>query len=463
MKIIENFDTIAAISTAIGEGGIGIVRISGPQSFNIVKRIFKPKVTKGIKEFENRRMYLGNIVDFNNEVIDEVLIVFYKAPHTYTREDMVEIDCHGGLAAQRKILRLVLDAGARLAEPGEFTKRAFLNGRIDLSQAEAVIDIIRAKTDKALLMANRQLSGGLSKKINYIRQKLLDVLAHIAANIDFPDEDIPEADIEYIASEIKNAKEMIANLLKNISAGRIIREGVATLILGNTNVGKSSLLNALLDEERAIVTDIPGTTRDIIEEYIDINGIPIKIIDTAGIRETSDEVERIGIQRAIKYLEEAELVLLMIDVSRKLTQDDINLINLIKDKTAIVVINKVDLPPVVDEEEVRRIIPAERIVKISALKQEGIQELKDAIYDVISAKMDVSDESLIGAGERQRKAIESAEEYLNSALNAIENSVPVEMVEMDIRDAWSKLGEITGDTVTEDIISTVFQKFCIGK
>jgi len=463
MKTIENSDTIAAISTAIGEGGIGIVRISGPKSFDIAKQIFIPKQNKIINDFKNRRLYLGNIVDYNNKIIDEVLIVFFKAPHTYTREDMVEINCHGGLAAQKKILRLVLDAGARIAEPGEFTKRAFLNGRIDLSQAEAVVDIIRAKTDKALSLANHQLSGGLSNQISTIRQRLLDVLAHIAANIDFPDEDIPETDIEYIAKEISDVKGLINNLLNRISAGRIIREGLATLILGNTNVGKSSLLNALLDEERAIVTDIPGTTRDIIEEYIDINGIPIKIIDTAGIRETADEVEKIGIQRAMKYLQEAELVLLMIDVSRELTQDDKNLIQLIKNKTTIAVINKVDLPAKLDEEEVKKIVPAERIVKISALKHEGIQELKNVIYDVTTAKMGVSDESLIGAGERQRKVIETARDFLDSALKAINNYVPIEMVELDIRDAWRKLGEITGDTVTEEIITTVFQKFCIGK
>jgi tRNA modification GTPase len=256
---------------------------------------------------------------------------------------------------------------------------------------------------------------------------------------------------------------MLSDLLKSISAGRIIREGLATLILGNTNVGKSSLLNALLDEERAIVTDIPGTTRDIIEEYIDIKGIPIKIIDTAGIRETSDVVEKIGIQRAMKYLEEAELVLLMIDVSRELTRDDKNLIQLIKDKTSIAVINKVDLPAKIDEEELMEVLPTDRIVKISALKQEGIQELKDVIYELVTSKMEVSEEGLIGAGERQRKVVETARDFLDSALNAINDFVPIEMVELDIRDAWRKLGEITGDTVTEDIITTVFQKFCIGK
>ena len=457
-------DTIAAISTALGEGGIGIVRLSGPESFNIAQKVFKPQKKKSFEEFKNRTLYLGHIIEpESGEIIDEVLVSFFKGPYTYTREDMVEINCHGGLVAQRRILAVVLNQGAKIAEPGEFTKRAFLNGRIDLSQAEAVIDIIRAKTDRALLMANKQLSGGLSNKIKKIRSDLLNLIAHIEANIDFPEEDIPEAEPEYILNEIIKGRNMVKDLLESAGAGRILREGLSTLILGNTNVGKSSLLNTLLKDERAIVTDIPGTTRDVIEEYIDIKGIPIKIIDTAGIRQTSDEVEKIGIERAMKYLEDAELVLLMFDASRKLTDDDINLIKLVREKLTITVINKTDLPTSVDEEKLKHELSAEKIIKISALKEEGIEELKEAIYDTICDKIGIMDEGLVAAGERQRIVLKEAYDSLDKALDSMRIGMPIEMVEVDIRDSWEKLGEITGDTVREDIIKTIFHNFCIGK
>jgi tRNA modification GTPase len=376
---------------------------------------------------------------------------------------MVEINCHGGMTAQRKILELTLRYGARVAEPGEFTKRAFLNGRIDLSQAEAVIDVIRSKTDRALVMANRQLAGGFSEKINSIRRELLEIMAHIEANIDFPEDDIPEADPEKIKSEIIKNKGKLEELIKNTGSGKIIREGLSTLILGRTNVGKSSLLNALLREERAIVTDVPGTTRDIIEEYINIKGIPVKVIDTAGIRETSDLVEKIGVERAKRYLQEAEMVLLIMDASVEISDEDRNIFEMVKDKFTIGVINKVDLPAKINEKEVKRLLPGKKVIKISALKEQGIEELKNEIYNSIVEQIGPIDENTIIAGQRQKQALEAARNSLERALKSMEVQMPVEIIEIDIREAWEKLGEITGDTVSDEIVNAIFENFCIGK
>ncbi len=456
-------DTITAISTPIGEGGIGIVRISGNNAEQIARKLFVPK-RKDISHFIERKLYLGNIIDpETGEAVDEVLMSVFRSPRTYTREDIVEINCHGGMTAQRKVLELVVKFGGRIAEPGEFTKRAFLNGRIDLSQAEAVIDIIRAKTNKALKMANMQLSGGVSEKIKRIREDLLEVIAHIEANIDFPEEDIPEADVATIKDKIRKAEATVDKMLRGAGAGKILREGLSTLIAGNTNVGKSSLLNAILNEERAIVTDVPGTTRDVIEEYIDINGIPIKIIDTAGIRETFDKVEKIGIDRAMKHLKDAELVLLIIDASRQLSEDDEKIMELVKNKLAIVVMNKIDLPEVTTEEMIRNLLPDKKIVRVSALHEEGLNQLKKAIFDTVTDKVGFLDEGTLIAGERQREVLDCALGSLKNAVNSIEKGLPVEIIEIDIRDAWVKLGEITGDTVTDEILNTIFANFCIGK
>ncbi|AYO32129.1 tRNA uridine-5-carboxymethylaminomethyl(34) synthesis GTPase MnmE [Biomaibacter acetigenes] len=459
---VKDEDTIAAISTPLGEGGIGIVRISGEKSFDIARRIFSPK--SEIKNIKSRYLYLGQIIDPEEGYpIDEVLTAFFKAPNTYTREDMVEINCHGGMTAQRKILELTIRYGARVAEPGEFTKRAFLNGRIDLSQAEAVIDVIRSKTDRALVLANRQLAGGFSEKINSIRRDLLEIMAHIEANIDFPEDDIPETDPEIIKSEIIKSKGKIEELIKNTGSSKILREGISTLILGRTNVGKSSLLNALLREERAIVTDVPGTTRDIIEEYINIKGIPVKVIDTAGIRETSDLVEKIGVERAKRYLKEAEMVLLIMDASMEITDEDRNIFEMVKDKFTIGVINKVDLPAKIDEKEVKRLLPGKKVIKISALKEQGIEELKNEIYNSIVEQIGPIDENTIIAGQRQKQALEAARNSLERAMESMKVKMPVEIIEIDIREAWEKLGEITGDTVSDDIINAIFENFCIGK
>ncbi|NLC63433.1 MAG: tRNA uridine-5-carboxymethylaminomethyl(34) synthesis GTPase MnmE, partial [Thermoanaerobacterales bacterium] len=324
-------DTIAAISTPVGEGGIGIVRISGNRSKEIAQKLFVPKKKRKKGSIVERTLVLGDIVDPDTgEIVDEVLLAYFKSPRSYTREDMVEINCQGGMIVQQKVLELVLKSGARAAEPGEFTKRAFINGRIDLSQAEAVIDIIRAKTNRALKMATKQLSGGFSEKVKNIRVALLGLITQIEANIDYPEEDIPEADLGTLKVEVKKAELALSDLLKGVRSGKLFREGLSALIAGNTNVGKSSLLNALLVEDRAIVTDIPGTTRDVIEEYIDIKGLPVKIIDAAGIRETTNKVEKIGIDKAMKHLEEAEIVIVIIDASRELTQDDKKIMELSK-------------------------------------------------------------------------------------------------------------------------------------
>jgi len=457
-------DTIAAISTPIGEGGIGIIRISGEESFKIAKKLFSPKSKVSFEEMKPRTMYLGNIVDDEEKyIVDEVLLVKFKAPFSYTAEDMVEIHSHGGFTAVRKILNLVLKNGARLAEPGEFTKRAFINGRIDLSQAEAVIDIIRAKTDKALKIAIDQLRGKLSEKIKEVMESLLNVIALIEANIDFPEEEIPDATPEIILDNIeKNIKELEA-LKEKAGAGRILREGLSTVIIGKPNVGKSSLLNALLMEKRAIVTDIPGTTRDVIEEYINIKGIPIKIIDTAGIRETKDLIERIGVERALEKVEIAELILFVVDASKDLGEEDYKIIEKVKEKRTLVVLNKIDLGLKLDEEKVKALLPGKRIIKISALKDEGIERLRKEIYDMITNELGSLEEGIIITATRHIEAVKKAVESLKEAKVSVENNLPMEITAIYIREAWESLGEITGDSIKENLLDAIFENFCIGK
>ncbi|KGG80080.1 tRNA modification GTPase MnmE [Caloranaerobacter azorensis H53214] len=458
------FDTIAAVATAPGEAGIGIVRISGEKALEIVDKIFRTKKERKLSDFQERRLTYGYIVEPDTgKKIDEVLAVYMKAPYTYTKEDIVEINCHGGMIPVRRILEIVLENGARLAEPGEFTKRAFLNGRIDLSQAEAVIDLIRAKTDSSFDVSFNQLEGGLSKEINEIREILLRMLANIEASIDFPEEDIETMTYEGLLDEGNNVLKRIEKLLDTVYTGKILREGLKTVILGKPNVGKSSLMNAILRENRAIVTDIPGTTRDIIEEYVNIKGIPLKIIDTAGIRETEDVVERIGVERAKSLLEEADLVIVLFDVSKELTEEDMEIARLVKNKKVIVLTNKIDLPPVVSREEIEKILPGKKIIETSIIKGEGLEVLEDSLKEMFFAgEIKIKDNTIV-TNARHKSLLLKAKKNIEEAIESIEMGMPIDCIEVDVKDCWENLGQITGDTVTEDIIDKIFEEFCIGK
>jgi len=459
--ISSEFDTIAAISTPLGEGGIGIIRLSGKESISIVNKIFKSPKGVNLSYVKTHTIHYGFIVDpLTGQNIDEVLVTVMRAPNTYTREDVVEINCHGGYLTLKRILELVLSQGARLAEPGEFTKRAFLRGRIDLSQAESVIDLIRAKTDEAQKIALEHLSGRLSEKINELRDSLMRVCAHVEAYIDFPEEDIDGLTEEEIKREINRIKEEIRKLIEGYEEGKIYREGLTTAIVGKPNVGKSSLLNALLMKDRAIVTEIPGTTRDIIEEYINIKGIPLKIVDTAGIREAHDLVEAEGIKRSLKAVESAELVLLVLDCSRAIDSLDEEIINKVIHKKVIVVINKKDIKT--DEFHLPESLKDKPTVEISALNAEGIEDLKELIFNsTISGKYER--EGIVVTKLRHKLSLEKAFESLNNAYESFKNREPLEITAMFLREALNFLGQIVGVVTTEEILNLIFSEFCIGK
>ncbi|WP_057979558.1 tRNA uridine-5-carboxymethylaminomethyl(34) synthesis GTPase MnmE [Caloramator mitchellensis] len=455
-------DTIAAISTAIGEGGIGIVRMSGDDSLNILSKIFKSPKDKDIKKIKSYTMHYGFIIDpETNETIDEVIVSYMKAPNTYTREDIVEINCHGGVVAVRRVLATVLNNGARLAEPGEFTKRAFLNGRIDLSQAEAVIDLIRAKTDDSMSIAVNQLKGKLSEKIESLMDRLLGALAHIEATVDFPEDDVDELVINKLNNNLKSLVEEIDYLIKNAETGKILREGLRTTIVGKPNVGKSSLLNALLQEKRAIVTDIPGTTRDVIEEYINIEGIPIILVDTAGIRKTVDVVEKIGVEKSKEYLENADLIIFMVDASRPLEGEDFEIIDLIKHKNVIVVANKVDLPQKIDFNLLKENFSI--IVKASVKAEHGIDAIKEKIVDLVYQGKVTTKNDVLVTNIRHKDTLIKAKEIIQKGIETLNSGLPLDLASIELKDGYLKLGEITGDTVAEDIIDRIFCDFCIGK
>lgn len=459
------FDTIAAISTPMGEGAIAIVRLSGDQAVEIADKLFVAKSSKKLSTMKSHTIHYGHIRDpKTNEVVEEVMVSLMKGPKTFTREDVVEINCHGGLVSVNRILQLVVKHGARLAEPGEFTKRAFLNGRIDLSQAEAVMDLIRAKTDKAMNVAINQMEGRLSKLIQKLRQEILETLAHVEVNIDYPEyDDVEEMTHHILLDKAKKVKKEIEALLQTASQGKILREGISTVIIGRPNVGKSSLLNSLVHENKAIVTDIPGTTRDVIEEYVNIRGVPLRLVDTAGIRETEDIVEKIGVERSRKVLKQADLILLVLNFSEELTEEDENLFKAIEGMDAIIIVNKMDLPPKIDLEKVKKLANEQPLITTSLLNDEGIDQLEEAIASLFfEGALDVGDITYV-SNSRHIALLNQALQSIEDAIVSVENGTPIDLVQIDMVRAWEVLGEIIGDAVHESLIDQLFSQFCLGK
>lgn len=452
-------DTIAAISTPVGEGGIGIVRVSGDLTKEIAARIFTRKKNGGMK---SHRFYYGEIKDPDSGcILDEAMAVLMQAPRSYTLEDVLEIQCHGGYLLVRKILDLVLRNGARLAEPGEFTKRAFLNGRIDLVQAEAVIDVIRGKTEAAVALAQHQREGLLSSRIVEAKEDIVHALALIEAYLDFPEEDIEFAENVEIVSHIKKSMEKTENLLDGYKEGRVLREGVSVLIAGKPNAGKSSLLNTLLQEKRAIVTSVPGTTRDIIEEVVNIKGLPVKMLDTAGIRSTEDEVELEGVKLALEKIALADLVLLVLDASRPFDEEDALILDAVNASNVIVVKNKCDLSPVIDIPDLLNDRP---MIEISTLSGEGIARLRENIFETfVHNKAIDGREFVVLSQARHRDALLKTLEYLHAFMENFNAGMNLEIVALDLRAALDALGEITGETTPDDILDLIFERFCIGK
>lgn len=456
-------DTIVGISTAPGSGGIGIIRLTGYEAITIADKVFNGMKDKSLQELKSHTIHYGHIYNEANEVVDEVLVMLMKAPHTYTKEDVVEINCHGGIIVLQKMLELLLRKGARLAEPGEFTKRAFLNGRIDLSQAEAVIDIINSKTDLALKTSVNQLEGSINKKVKEIRGQLLETIAHIEASIDYPEYDMEQLTAKKVRTNTQEIKNHIQMLLDTADTGRIIKEGIRTVIIGKPNVGKSSLMNALLKEQRAIVTEIPGTTRDILEEYVNIGGIPLRIVDTAGIRETEDRVEKIGVKRSKEQVESSELIIFVLDISRPISEEDYAIMELIKDKKAIIVLNKKDLQKNLDIEPVRQLVPKGVFVEISAKEERGLDDFEAILKDMFMlGNINVNENTYI-TNVRHKDALVKAVDSLNNVIESINAGMPEDCFAIDLKACYEYLGEVTGDSVSESIIDQIFSQFCLGK
>lgn len=458
-------DTIVAIATAMGEASIGIIRISGPAAVAIGKKIFIPHKNKNWYIGDNYKLVYGLVTEpESEEVLDEVLLSLMRGPHSFTAEDVVEISCHGGIIPLRRTLAAVLRAGARLAEPGEFSKRAFLNGRLDLAQAESIIDLIRAKTDNGAKVAMGQLGGKLSQIISMLQDKLTEVLAQIEANIDFPEDDIDDASWAQIESKCRLVKGEVDSLLTGANAGKIYREGLKTVIVGKPNVGKSSLLNALLGESRAIVTDIPGTTRDVIEEAVNIRGIALNIIDTAGLRETKDLVEKIGVERSRELLQQADLILLVLDANIGLSAEDQVIMQSVSSKNTIVLLNKIDLAHAdMDQSQIKTLMGPVPVVEISAKEEIGLEKLADEIVRLVLGGQVLPAESIMVANIRHIRVLEQVRNYLEEVLIGISSNVPADLIAIDLKGAWEALGQITGTTLTDDLVDRIFADFCIGK
>ncbi|WP_313163302.1 tRNA uridine-5-carboxymethylaminomethyl(34) synthesis GTPase MnmE [Sedimentibacter sp.] len=455
-----NTDTIAAIATFPGNAGINIIRISGNNSLDIAKKIFVKNDKKDV-DLKPRYLHYGHIVDNNSKVIDEVLISYMRAPNTYTKEDIIEINCHGGLISAKKILETVLLHDCRAAERGEFTKRAFLNGRIDLAQAEAVIDIINSKTDSSHEISVNHLEGRLSREINEIIEEILDLLANIEVNIDFPEYDEDEVTINKVKQLSESLVNELDRLIKTADTGKIFKEGIKTVILGKPNVGKSSLMNFLLNENRAIVTEIPGTTRDTIEEYVNIKGVPLRIIDTAGIRDTDDKVEKIGVEKALSKVDEADLVIMVFDSSTDLEEDDEYIIDYVKNKKAIYISNKTDLPRKLNLEKYENI--EKDLINISILKNQGLEEIINKVNQMFfEGSINISDDLIIN-NVRHKNLLIKAKNSLQEVLNSINNQMTIDFIEIDLKQAMENLGLIVGKTASDDLMDKIFNEFCIGK
>ncbi|AMG61647.1 tRNA uridine-5-carboxymethylaminomethyl(34) synthesis GTPase MnmE [Staphylococcus lugdunensis] len=458
-----DFDTITSISTPMGEGAIGIVRLSGPQAIEIGDKLYKGKYK--LAEVDSHTINYGHIVDpETNEVVEEVMISVLRAPKTFTREDIIEINCHGGILTINRVLELTMTHGARMAEPGEYSKRAFLNGRIDLSQAEAVMDFIRSKTDRASKVAMNQIEGRLSDLIKRQRQSILEILAQVEVNIDYPEyDDVEDATTEFLLEQSKNIKAEIDKLLETGAQGKIMREGLSTVIVGKPNVGKSSMLNNLIQDNKAIVTEVAGTTRDVLEEYVNVRGVPLRLVDTAGIRDTEDIVEKIGVERSRKALSQADLILFVLNYNEPLTKEDRTLFEVIENEDVIVIVNKTDLAQQLNIEEVQEMIGNKPLIQTSMLKQEGIDELEIQIRDLFFGGDVQNQDMTYVSNSRHIALLKQARHAIQDAINAAESGVPMDMVQIDLTRTWEILGEIIGESASDELINQLFSQFCLGK